>query len=108
MPVSRGQMHGSIWWMVSCDRLIDLICARSPGVMGPLSLLSFRRTSFSIAALSPKSIVAGGALQAAASFFTNAGAGAAASTGMGAGVGVGVGAGAAASGADGAALGSSH
>src|SRR5580658_4736676 len=92
-------MHGSTWWIVEVDRLIDLICARSDGVIGPLSLPSLRRTSFSSSASSPKSISAGCALQSAAVFFTTWGAGGV----DGGGGGVGVGAGAAAAAASGAA-----
>src|ERR1019366_1557210 len=99
IPVNIGKMHGSIWCTGVFDRLIDLICARSDGVIGPLSLLSLRRTSFSSDASSPKSTAAGCALQSAAAFFTNVGAGAAGCEGVG-----GAGAGAAASGAAGLSL----
>ena len=58
--VNIGKMHGSIWWIGSCVvRLIDLICASSDGAMGPVSFCSLRLTSFSSAALSVKSTVAG-------------------------------------------------
>lgn len=99
IDVNIGKMHGSIWWMVACERLIDLICARSPGVMGPLSFASLRRTSFSRASSSPKSMLAGCALQSEALFFTKAGAGG------GGGVGGGGGGGSAAEGAADAAAG---
>src|ERR1700722_18679491 len=71
-----GKMHGSSWWIGSCVvKLIDLIWASSAGEIGPLSFCSLRRTSFSSAALSVKSTLAGCALQSDALFFTNAGGG---------------------------------
>lgn len=68
-----GKMHGSIWCIFTVERLIDLICARSAGVIEPASLPSLRRTSFSNAG-SSKSTVAGWGLQSAGVFFGSAGA----------------------------------
>ena len=66
--VSSGKTHGSIWWIFAVERLIDLICARSAGVMFPVSLPVFLRTSFSSSGSSVKSIVDGCGLQSDALF----------------------------------------
>src|SRR5580700_4742785 len=65
-------------------RLIDLIVARSAGVIAPLSFPSLRRTSCSSTASSPKSTTCG--LQSVATRFTNLGAGGVEATGAGGGV----------------------
>src|SRR5580693_6276076 len=83
-------MHGSIWWTFwLAERLIDLIVPRSAGVIGPLSLLSLRRTSFSSTASSPKSTSVGWGLQSATDFFTYFGGGGVVADGVGTGVGAG-------------------
>src|ERR1019366_7080251 len=74
MDVNMGKMHGSIWWTLAVAMLMDLICPRSAGVMAPVSLPSFFRTSASSAASPPKSMLAGCGLQSAAFFFVHVGA----------------------------------
>src|SRR5579863_5064252 len=81
-------MHGSIWCIaLAWERLIDLMVARSAGVMLPVALLSFRRTSASRVASSPKSMVVGCGLQSATVRFLKTAVGAGGGVGSGAAVG---------------------
>src|ERR1700722_17807475 len=73
-------MHGSIWWIFAVTRLTEVIFARSAGVMGPVSLEAFLRTSFSRPGWSVKSMVAGCGLQSAALLQAKVGAGGALAT----------------------------